>query len=218
VVSASKRCAFRRHGDRIVAVETPDHVISTECVVNAAGPWAAEVARQAGLSVPVTPLRRQVAATVPCEALPTEMPMTLFVEDGFHLRVRDGRVLLLLPSPGNPQDPTDVSVEPAWVERVSALAAERIPRLAGVPVDPAACWAGLYEMTPDKHAIVGAAPGCENFFYANGSSGHGVMHAPAIGQLLAEIIVKGRGESLDVSPLRPSRFDEGQPNPYSELL
>jgi sarcosine oxidase subunit beta len=73
-------------------------------------------------------------------------------------------------------------------------------------------------MSPDKHAILGRAPGCENLFLANGSSGHGVMHAPALGQLLAEIMSDGAATSLDVTPLRPTRFAEGAPNPSSGLL
>jgi sarcosine oxidase subunit beta len=73
-------------------------------------------------------------------------------------------------------------------------------------------------MSPDKHAILGPAPGCPNFFLANGSSGHGVMHSPALGQLLAEIMSDGTASSLDVHPLRPTRFAEGDPNPMSGLL
>jgi sarcosine oxidase subunit beta len=73
-------------------------------------------------------------------------------------------------------------------------------------------------MSPDRHAILGAAPGCENLYLANGSSGHGVMHAPALGQLLAEIIVHGRALSLDAHALRPSRFAEGDANPSDGLL
>ena len=89
---------------------------------------------------------------------------------------------------------------------------------AGVEVDAAASWAGLYEMSPDKHAILGRAAGYENFYLINGSSGHGVMHAPALGQLLAEIICDGKATTLDVRALRPERFADGEPNPVSELL
>jgi sarcosine oxidase subunit beta len=151
-------------------------------------------------------LRRQVAVTVPTAALPAAMPMTLFAGDGFHLRERDGRVLLLLPAPGAP-DPFDAAVDPAWLDAVAALARLRVPSLAGVPIDPPACWAGLYEMTPDGHAIVGAAPAVANLYFAAGASGHGVMHAPALGRLLAEIILDGAASSLaDVAALRPDRF------------
>ncbi|HEX4932770.1 MAG TPA: FAD-dependent oxidoreductase, partial [Gemmatimonadaceae bacterium] len=85
----------------------------------------------------------------------------------------------------------------------------RVPALTGVAVDREAAWAGLYEVSPDKHAILGAAPGCPNFWLVNGSSGHGVMHAPALGLLAAEMIVAGGAKSLEVESLRPGRFAEG---------
>jgi sarcosine oxidase, subunit beta len=202
----------------ISAVLTPHGPIAVAAVVNAAGPWAAGVAAWAHADLPVTPLRRQVAATVPCDLLPETMPMTIFAGDGFHLRVRDGRALLLRPTPGVEGRPFDDSVDPYWVRDVTATAHRRVPVLQQAAIDPAACWAGLYEMSPDKHAILGRAPGCDNLFLANGSSGHGVMHAPALGQLLAEIMSDGSAASLDITPLRPTRFAEGAPSPVSGLL
>ena len=98
------------------------------------------------------------------------------------------------------------------------MAHARVPVLRRATIDRAACWAGLYEMSPDKHAILGAAAECPNLFLINGSSGHGVMHAPALGQLLAEIICDGRATTLDVAALEPGRFAEGRLNPVSELL
>ncbi|MCZ7543184.1 MAG: FAD-dependent oxidoreductase [Anaerolineae bacterium] len=92
------------------------------------------------------------------------------------------------------------------------------PRLAEATIDREQCWAGLYEMSPDKHALLGLAPNVKNFYLVNGSSGHGVMHAPALGQLLAEIILDGKASTLDTHSLRPARFAEGQPNDASELL
>jgi len=210
----------RDAGGRIVEVQTSRGPMSTDAVVDAAGPWAAQVAARAGLAVPVTPLRRQIAITAPCEVLPADMPMTIWAGDGFHLRVRDGRVLLLWPSQGVPDRPFDASVDPAWVDAVTAMAHARVPVLRQVPIDRASCRAGLYEMSPDKHAILGAAPGCPNFYCINGSSGHGVMHAPALGHLLAEIICDGRASTLDVSRLDPGRFEAGGGalNAVSELL
>jgi sarcosine oxidase, subunit beta len=203
---------------RIVEVETAGERLAVTAVVNAAGPWAASVAALAGVALPVTPLRRQIATTTPCDLLPADMPMTIWAGDGFHLRVRDGRVLLLWPTPGVPGRPFEASVDPAWVDAVVAMAHARVPMLRGATIDRPACWAGLYEMSPDKHAILGAAPGCANFFLVNGSSGHGVMHAPALGHLLAEIILDGRAGTVDTTPLRPGRFAENDLNPVSELL
>ncbi len=207
----------RGRDGRVVAVRTLREELASGIVVNAAGPWAAQVAALAGIDLPVVPLRRQVAATIPSGVLPATMPMTIYAGDGFHVRVRDGRVLLLLPSPGA-ADPFAVDVEPAWIDEVAATARARVPVLAGVAIDPAACWAGLYENSPDGHAILGAAPGVPNLYFANGSSGHGVMHAPALGQLLAEIIVDGAARSLDMDALRPDRFTLGAAEHRAELL
>jgi sarcosine oxidase, subunit beta len=210
--------ALRRGRDgRITSVRTQKGEIATDAVVNAAGAWAAHVASLAGVELPVVPLRRQVAVTVPTHVLPADMPMTIDAGDGFHFRVRDGRVLLLLPSAGA-SDPFDVAVDDAWVGTVARVAQTRVPCLADVAIDRAACWAGLYEMSPDGHAILGAAPGVPNFYLANGSSGHGVMHAPALGQLLAEIVLDGTASALDVSALRPDRFAGPSAPRASELL
>jgi sarcosine oxidase subunit beta len=93
-----------------------------------------------------------------------------------------------------------------------------MPVLRQATIDRAGCWAGLYEMSPDKHAILGPADECPNLFLVNGSSGHGVMHAPALGHLLAEIICHGQARTLDVTSLRPGRFAAGELHPVSELL
>jgi sarcosine oxidase subunit beta len=210
---------FRRGSDgRIQQVETSDGPIAIDAVVNAAGPWAATVADLAGAPIPLTPLRRQIVPTVSCDLLPPDMPMTIWAGDGFHLRVRDGRVLLLWPTPGAPDRPFDISVDQSWIAAVTTMAHDRVPRLRSVSVDAAAAWAGLYEMSPDKHAILGAAPACPNLYCINGSSGHGVMHSPALGQLLAEIMCDGHASTLDVGCLAPDRFARGDLLTVSEVL
>lgn len=198
-------------------IRTSRGMLDVHSVVNAAGAWAARFAAFAGVALPVTPLRRQVAVSEPCDSLPDRMPMTIFTRDGFHLRGRDGRAVLCWPTPGNPADPFDTAVDSSWLDEVSAKARRRVPPLRDAEFPLGGCYAGLYEMSPDSHAILGAAPGCGNMLLANGSSGHGVMHAPAIGQLVAEIIT-GQPPSVDITPLRPSRFEEGEPNPDSWVL
>lgn len=196
----------RGAGERITHLATSHGTIAVDAVVNAAGPWAGSVASMAGVQLPVTPLRRQALPTTACDLLPERMPMTIFVGDGFHLRVRDGRVLLLMPTPGIPGRPFDASVDPAWIDDVTRIARERVPVLRDAEIDRDAAWAGLYEMSPDHHAILGRAPECPNLYLINGSSGHGVMHAPALGQLLAEIMTDGRATTLDIEALSPERF------------
>jgi sarcosine oxidase subunit beta len=194
----------------IRAVRTALRTISCGTVVNAAGAWAGRLARLAGVDLPVVPLRRQMAATRPSRAIAPDAPMTLFCVDGFHFRERDGRVILSWPTPGNPDDPFDTGVEPAWLDAVAHKKDALVPALRGVAIDPEASWAGLYEMSPDRHAILGAAAAVPNLYLVNGSSGHGVMHAPALGQLLAEIMLDGNATSLDASVLAPDRFALGR--------
>jgi sarcosine oxidase subunit beta len=206
-------------GGRAWTLKTTAGEISAGVVVNAAGAWAAEVGRKFGADVPVAPLRRQVAATVPTDILPEEMPMTINVGDGFHLRVRDGRALLLWPDEPRPgRDPFDTGFDEDWLKTVVEKAHANVPCLKAVGIDRAACWAGLYEMSPDRHALLGRANGFRNLYLAAGSSGHGVMHAPALGHLLAEIILDGAAHTLDTRALRPSRFAEGEPNAGPSLL
>jgi glycine/D-amino acid oxidase-like deaminating enzyme len=196
--------SFTRDRDRITHVRTPRGSHPTGLVVNAAGPWAASIAELAGVALPVEPLRRQVALTEPM-TLPASMPLTIWLADGFHIRVRDDRALLLMPTPGDPGDAFNDRVDSAWLDAIAAIAPARIPALRDVALDRPRAWAGLYELSPDHHAILGFAG---NLLLVNGSSGHGVMHAPALG-LLASELAAGTTPSLDVHALRPSRFADG---------
>jgi sarcosine oxidase subunit beta len=202
----------RSDGDRITALMTSRGEMAADVFVNAAGAWAGTF----GIDVPVAPLRRQVATTIETDILAETMPMTVWADDGFHLRVRDRRVLLLWPdAPPSGFDST-FDAE-SWLPRVLAFAHTRVPRIRDLAIDRAQCWAGLYEMSPDHHAILGASPELANLYLANGCSGHGVMHAPAIGQLVAEMILDG-SPSIDITALRPSRFAEGMRTEAATLL
>lgn len=210
------RCAVE-HG-RVTAVRTEAETIATRCVVNAAGAWAGDVAAEAGVDLPVRPVRRQVAVTHPTALLPEQMPMTIFLDDGFHLRVRDGRVLLLWPADLPADDPYDTAFDTRWLDLLLARARTHMPLLRQVQIDRDACRAGLYEMSPDHHAVLGAAPGVRGLYLANGSSGHGVMHAPALGHLIAERVLDGAMTTVDAHALRPERFTEGDLNAETGVL
>lgn len=202
---------------RISRVETTEGDVDVDTVVNAAGPWAARIASMAGVSLPVTALRRQAAFTEPCPGIPVDMPMTIFMPSGFHIRARDGRGLICWPNPEEPGEPDHLIADATWIDAVTAMARSRVPLLRDVEVDRSLCYAGLYEMSPDDHALIGRMPECENMYFANGSSGHGVMHSPAIGAIVADMIV-GNEPQLDVTELRPSRFAENQPIAAAELI
>jgi len=203
---------------RIETVKGCSGEVAAGCVVNAAGAWACEIADLAGFRLPVTPLRRQVAITEPTGILSAGMPMTVFVDDGFHFRVREGRVMLLWPDDAPSKNHPEPGISDEWLKEVQEKTRKWVPSLKNVLVDRNCCWSGLYEMSPDKHVLLGAASEVRNLYLVNGSSGHGVMHAPALGQLLAETICDGRASSLDVHCLRPSRFEEGEPISSPQLL
>jgi sarcosine oxidase, subunit beta len=215
--SGTEAMAFEKQRGHLVALRTNRGEIAAHTFVNAAGAWAARVGEMAGVDVPVVPVRRQVAATVPTTALPSDMPMTIFADDGFHLRVRDGRVLLLWPDSASVEDPFETEVDDLWLKEVRRKSDARVSLLRDVPFDREASWAGLYEMSPDRHALLGTTSDASNLILVNGSSGHGVMHAPALGQLASDLIL-GRPPQLDIDPLRPSRFAEGKPVQLIELL
>ena len=85
------------------------------------------------------------------------------------------------------------------VEKILTRAADRVPVFENVPINPKRAWAGLYEMTPDHHPVLGPVPEVPGFYLANGFSGHGVMHAPATGKILADLILRGETDLIDPS-------------------
>ncbi len=206
-----KRVQVWRASDTVVGIMADGEFIPAGAVVNAGGAWAGQIAHEVGVELPLYPLKRQVAITEPFDELPETMPMSVDVSDGFHLRVRDGRVLLLYPHGLSEERTYETAFEDAWLPKVLARAHQRVPCLHQAKIDRPRCWAGLYEMSPDKHAIVGEAPELCGFYLANGSSGHGVMHSPALGEIMARLIM-GMELPLDITPLRPTRFAEGDWN------
>ena len=195
--------------DRVTGVVTSRGRVATGAVVNAAGAWAAEVARMAGVELPVEPLRRQLVPTEPFEDLPARFPMVIDMSTGFHFRREGLRILLAWNDPEEtPGFKTDF--DPSFIEKILTRAAARVPCLAEAEVNPQRAWAGLYEMTPDHHAIIGEAPALRGLFFANGFSGHGVMHSPATGRLISELILHGEARLFDARPLGVERFAEGR--------
>jgi sarcosine oxidase subunit beta len=194
---------------RISSVMTTRGRVSTRIVVNAAGPWAAQVAQMAGVALPVEPLRRQLVPTEPFAGLPQRFPMIIDMSTGFHFR-REGKGILL--AWNDPQETPGFKTEfdPAFVEKVLTRAADRVPALIDAEVNPQRAWAGLYEMTPDHHAIIGPAPTVAGLYFVNGFSGHGVMHSPASGRVAADLILRGHSDLIDVSQLSIERFAQGR--------
>jgi sarcosine oxidase subunit beta len=193
---------------RIAGVHTSRGYVATRAVVNAAGPWAASVASLAGLDLPVRPLRRQIVKTEPFRQLSARLPMVIDMSSGFHFRPEGSAFLLAWADPDETYGfRTDFDF--GFIEKILTRAVKRVPQFAEAEVNPRRCWAGLYEMTPDHHAIIGRAPGVEGLYLANGFSGHGVMHSPATGKIISELVLGGQPSIEDASTLRAERFAEG---------
>jgi sarcosine oxidase subunit beta len=198
-----------RNETGIASIETTRGPVSARKVVNCAGPWAASVAALAGVDLPVQPLRRMLVPTEPFDEFPHTAPMIVDMSNGFHFRP-EARGFLLAWNDPEETIGFNTNFDPAFIEKILTRAADRVPCFANLPVNPKRAWAGLYEMTPDHHPILGEAPGVPGFFLANGFSGHGVMHAPATGKILADLILTGKTELIDASLLNLNRFAENR--------
>jgi sarcosine oxidase subunit beta len=200
---------IRRDGRGIFEVETSRGPVATRVVVNCAGAWAAAVAKMLGLDLPVEPLRRMLVPTEPFDQFPHSAPMIIDMSNGFHFRPESLGFLLAWNDPEEtPGFKTDI--EPTFIEKILTRAADRVPCFENLAVNPKRAWAGLYEMTPDHHPILGPVAEVPGFFLANGFSGHGVMHAPATGRILSDLILTGKTDLIDSSLLNLARFAEGR--------
>jgi sarcosine oxidase subunit beta len=193
----------------VSGVLTSNGGVSAPVVVNAAGPWAAGIARMAGVDLPVQPLRRMLVPTEPFPGLPEHLPMMIDMATGWHFR-QEGLGLLMAWAHPDEQPGFRTEFDPAYIEKSLTHAANRVPDFANLAVNPRRCWAGLYEMSPDHHAILGPAPDLRGFYFANGFSGHGVMHSPATGRILADLILKGETHLIQAEDLNVQRFAEGR--------
>ena len=200
---------FTIENNCIKSARTASGNINIGIVINAAGAWAGEIAKLAGIDIPVKPLKRQAALVKEKNIFPDSLPMTIWIDNKFHFRIRNGNMVMLLPVQPEINEPFNIDVENSWLEKILNIAKQRIPALQNCSIDKENSIAGLYEISPDEHVLLGLAPGLENLYLANGSSGHGVMHSPALGQLISELIT-GKKPSVDVNTLNPSRFNEGK--------
>ena len=195
--------------NQIKGVITSRGLVATPIVVNAAGAWAAPIAKMAGAELPVEPLRRQLVPTEPFDQLPQRFPMVIDMSTGFHFR-REGKGILLAWNDPKETPGFKTDFDPTFVEKILTRAASRVPVLAEAGVNPRRAWAGLYEMTPDHHAIIGPAPNVAGLYFVNGFSGHGVMHSPASGRVTADLILNGKSDLIDANQLSVTRFAEGR--------
>ncbi len=200
--------AVRVAGGRTLGVSTAAGDIDAPVVVNAAGPWAGALAATAGVDLPLEPVPRNVATTGPFPGAPERRTLVIDAETSFYFHREGPGVLMGMGDPGE-RPSFDTAPDRRFVaERLLPTAVRVFPPLGEAGLERT--WAGLYEMTPDRHPILGPAPGVEGFYLANGFSGHGFQHAPVVGKLLAEMVVEGAATTVDVSSLGLERFATGE--------
>jgi sarcosine oxidase subunit beta len=182
-------------------VSTSTGEIRAEKILVATGAWTAPFAQAFGLDLPIDPYRRSLYVTAPIPWFPKTVPFTYDVVTGTHFRPESGGIIFLKI---NPDEGPSFNEEPDWdwLEHIVPDLIHVMPRLAEAQVIDA--WAGLYDMSPDHSAILGR-------YLAAGFSGHGLMHAPAVGISMAEYLLDGRTSTLDVSEYRLERFQLGRP-------
>ncbi|HWZ42605.1 MAG TPA: FAD-dependent oxidoreductase [Candidatus Saccharimonadales bacterium] len=191
-------------------VETARGHVATRKVVNAAGAWAAQIAKFAGIDLPVQPLRRMLVPSEPCEDFPHSAPMIIDMSNGFHFRP-EGRGFLMAWNDPEEKSSFKTDFDNAFIEKILTLAANRVPAFENLAINPKRAWAGLYEMTPDHHCILGPVAAAPGFYLANGFSGHGVMHAPSTGKIVSDLVLQGKTAVVDdVSVIGFERFERGE--------
>lgn len=197
--------AIDTEGGRVRAVETSAGRIETPVVVNAAGPWSGLVGGMAGVDVPVKPYRREIFVSEPFDELPRHFPNVIDLHVGWYFW-REGAGILMA---GMKDDHSSFQTHVNWdgLAHVAAFATHRHPALERARFGKRA-YAGLYDVSPDDHAILGPTE-VEGFYVATGFSGHGFQHSPATGRLMAELLLDGKTTGIDISPLGIGRFATG---------
>lgn len=190
--------------NKVNKIETSFGTVETETVVNACGPWSAALGDEIGLEIPVFPLRRQWFVTEKISEIPSEFPFVIDFSQGLYFH-REGEGLLSGMSNHNQKIGEDQNIDFAWEKEHIGAACKRMPLLEKYGIK--AREAGLYELTPDAHPIIGKTP-IEGFHLLTGFSGHGFMHGPICGKLMSEILIDGEAVSVDISKLDYNRFSE----------
>ena len=192
-------------GGRVAAVRAAGDRIACPTVIDAAGAWGARIGAMVGLALPIAPLRRHIFVTAPVPGLDHEFPLTIEFATGLYFHRESGGVLLGMADPADGPGYDD-SVNWDFLPTVVERALERLPVLERATVKTG--WAGFYEDTPDKHPILGPIDEVPGFIGAAGFSGHGLMHAPAAGEVIAQVVC-GEPTSVDIAALRFERFAKG---------
>ncbi|MER3438557.1 MAG: hypothetical protein C4346_13765, partial [Chloroflexota bacterium] len=215
-------CRVRRivtDGTRVAGIKTDDGFVPAGTVICAAGPWSTSLLATAGVTVPITALRVQIA--IVHRPLDLDDPHFVYIDTAAGMFCRPwgpGRTLVGVAG-GDQHDAVDPNQydernDPAYPAMAIAAISRRIPAMAGATYLHG--HAGLYDMTPDAHPIIGST-GVDGLYLAAGFSGAGFKKGPAVGESLAELVVSGRSTTVDLSPFRLDRFSsDAWQRPWSD--
>jgi sarcosine oxidase subunit beta len=198
--------AIRVDAGRVSGVRTRDGDLDAGVVIDAAGPWAGVLAVTAGVELPLEPVPRNVVTTGPFPGAPSRRTLVIDAESSFYFH-REGDGVLMGMGGVEERASFSTDVDARFVEDTILPTAVRVfPPLERAGI--ASMWAGLYEMTPDRHPILGRTP-VDGLLVAAGFSGHGFQHAPVVGKLMAELVVDGAASTIDIGGLGLERFAHG---------
>ncbi|MBI3664438.1 MAG: FAD-binding oxidoreductase [Acidobacteria bacterium] len=188
--------------------------IATHTVINVSGPWGAEIAAMAGAEIPITPSRHPVVLLQRPAQWRTPTPVWLDLVNGAYYKP-DGRAGILIgsikPAEGEVRADPETASETADYATIAAFSETIMKRFPVMNEGLAqGGWAGLYDVTPDWQPVIDQIPEAKGFYCAVGFSGHGFKLGPAVGVILAELVLDGRCTSYDIGIFRYSRFREGK--------
>jgi len=210
LVQGCRVTAIRTEGGRVVGVDSDRGRFDAPVVVDAAGAWAAEVAALAGVEVPVRAWRHDTAYFGLPAGRSTAFPVVIDHANEVYFRPEGAELMLVGLEIGNEiggsPDRPETGLSEASLEEMITRVCGRVPWMADGELR--ASHGGQDGITPDQHAVIGAA-GPDGFVLDCGHSGTGFKIAPAVGAAVSEIILDGAARTVDVSDFRPSRFDEG---------
>jgi sarcosine oxidase, subunit beta len=208
--------AVQVEAGRVTGVTTSQGTVSAPVVINAAGPWAGTLAATAGVRLPLEPVPRHVVVSGPFPGVPERKTLVIDAETTFYFH-REGEGVLMGIAGRDERPSFDTTVDHRLIaDELLPTAVRVFPPLQQAGM--ARAWSGLYEMTPDRHPIIGEAPRAAGLYLANGFSGHGFQHAPVVGKLLAELVVDGEARTVDISALALERFDRPDVTPETHVV
>ena len=199
---------------RVMGVDTDQGTVQAGAVVVAAGPWSPLITKTVGIELPIKVSRHQVATYRRPDEFERHMVFAAFTDE-IYIRPETGGLMLVgsiepgeaedeVPNPDSFNERVDFDIVADFSERV----ARRYPLMERGT--SAGGWASLYDITPDWHAIMGALPGVEGLYCVAGTSGHGFKLGPAVGEMMADLIINGEKPKGDINMFSVSRFDAGK--------